>query len=87
MAAVLAVFLTAIEAACARGAAVGFFAAVDAVALRAVPAGRPTLATVVPVEVVDEKLFLRSPWRVAGRGRGDRAAVLGPVAARAVFFS
>lgn len=43
--------------------------------------------TVVPEDAVEPVLFLRScPCRVAGRGRGDLTAVLGPVAARDVVF-
>lgn len=84
MAAVVAVFLTAIDAACTRGA--GFFAAaaVDAVVafLAPVPV-RVGLITVVLEDAVDPVLFFRSPCRVAGRGKGDRM-VLGPVAARLV---
>lgn len=86
-AALAAVFFTAKEAVCARGA-VGFFAAVDAVpavALRAPVPVRVGLATVVPDEAFEDKLFFRSPCLVAGLGSGERAAVLGPVAARAVF--
>lgn len=86
-AALAAVFFTAKEAVCTRGA-VGFFAAVEAVlavALRAPVPVRVGLVTVVPDEAFEEKLFFRSPCLVAGLGSGERAVVLGPVAARAVF--
>jgi hypothetical protein len=82
----VAVFLTARDAAFALGTA-GFFVVVEAPAvafLAPVPV-RVGFVTVVPEDVVDEKLFLRSPWRVAGRGRGDLTA-RGPVAERAVVF-
>jgi len=82
MAAVLAVFLTATDAACIRG--VGFLAAAAVevvVAFLAPVPGRVGLVTVVPEDAVDPVLFLRSPCRVAGRGNGERV-VLGPVAAR-----
>lgn len=85
-AALAAVFFTAKEAVCTR--AVGFFAAVEAVpavALRAPVPVRVGLVTVVPDEAFEEKLFFRSPCLVAGLGSGERAVVLGPVAARAVF--
>lgn len=85
IAAVVGVFLTAIDAACTR--AVGFLeAAADAaVAFLAPVPVRVDLATVVPEDAVDPVLFLRSPCRVAGRGKGDRI-VLGPVAARVVVL-
>lgn len=81
-------FLTANEAVCVRGTA-GFLvaAAVPAVAFL-MPVVRVGLATLVLEDVVEDTvpvLFLRSPCRVAGRGRGDRT-LLGPVAARAVVF-
>lgn len=81
---VVAVFFTATDAACKRGA--GFFAAaaVEVVVAFLAPAPvRVGLMTVVPEEAVDPVLFLRSPCRVAGRGNGERV-VLGPVAARFV---
>lgn len=55
-------FLTAREAACARGTG-GFLveAAVPVVAFRPPSPVLVGLATVVPEDVVDEKLFLRSP--------------------------
>jgi hypothetical protein len=82
----VAVFLTARDAAWARGTA-GFFAVVvdPAVAFLVPVPVRVGFATVVPEDVVEEKLFLRSPWRVAGRGRGDLTE-RGPVAERAVVF-
>jgi hypothetical protein len=85
--AVVGVFLTAIEAVCIRE--VGLFvaaAAADAVVgfLAPVPV-RVDLVIVVPEDAVDPVLFLRSPCRVAGRGKGDRI-VLGPVAARVVVL-
>lgn len=84
MAAVLAVFLTATDAACMRGAGFLAAAAVDAVVtLRAPAPVRVGLITVVPDEAVDPVLFLRSPCRVAGRGNGEWPD-LGPVAARLV---
>ena len=85
IAAVFAVFLTATEAACMRGAGFLAAAAVDAVvAFRAPAPVRVGFMTVVPEEAVDPVLFLRSPCRVAGRGKGERVVVLGPVAARFV---
>lgn len=85
--AVLAGFLTAIDAACMRGAA-GFFAAAleAAVAFLAPVPVRVGFMTVVPEDALDEALFLRSACRVAGRGKGERVVVFGPVAARLVVF-
>lgn len=83
-------FFTASEAVCVRGT-VGFFVAAVAVPVVGFLAPAPVrvgLLTVVPEDVVEETvpvLFLRSPCRVAGRGRGERMA-LGPVAARTVVF-
>lgn len=83
----LAGFLAAIDAACMRGAA-GFFAAAleAAVAFLAPVPVRVGFVTVVPEDALDEALFLRSACRVAGRGKGERVVVLGPVAARLVVF-
>lgn len=84
----LAVFFTAIEAACGR-AVVAFLAveeAVPVIAFLALVPVRVGFWTVVPEEAVDDMLFLRSfPCRVAGRGRGDLTG-RGPVAAREVVF-
>lgn len=83
IAAVVGVFFTAIDAACAREAGL-LAAAADAVVAFLAPVPVPVrvdLVTVVPVDAVDPVLFLRSPCRVAGRDKGDRI-VLGPVAAR-----
>lgn len=41
------------------------------VALRAPVAVLVGLTTVVPDDALEEALFLRSRWRVAGRGRGE----------------
>lgn len=53
-------------------------AAVTFLALAPVLVG---LVTVVPDEVEDETLPLRSSWRVAGRGKGERVVVLDTVVA------
>lgn len=81
IAAVVGVFLTAIDAACAREAGLLAAAADAVVAFLAPVPVRVDLVTVVPEDAVDPVLFLRSPCRVAGRDKGDRV-VLGPVAAR-----
>lgn len=85
-AALVALFFTANEAVWVRGTA-GFLVvvAVPVVALRAPVPVRVGFVTVVPDDAVEPLLFRRSPWRVAGRGKGDLTA-LGPVAARAVVF-
>lgn len=59
--------------------------AVPAVALRVPAPARVVFVTVVPDDAVEPLLFRRSPWRVAGRGKGLLTA-LGPVAERAVVF-
>lgn len=86
--AALAVFFTANDAVWLRGTA-GFLVAdagaVVVVALRAPVPARVVFVTVVLDDVVEPLLFRRSPWRVAGRGKGDRTE-RGPVAARVVVF-
>jgi len=86
-AALAAVFFTANEAVWLRGTA-GFFVAdaVPVVALRVPAPARVDFVTVVPDDAVEPLLFRRSPWRVAGRGKGLLTAALGPVAERAVVF-
>lgn len=80
-------FFTANEAVCVRGT--GFLAAAEVLVVAfLMPVARVGLETEVLEDVMEDTvpvLFLRSPCRVAGRGRGDRM-LLGPVAARAVVF-
>jgi hypothetical protein len=79
----VAVLFEAAEGAWARATAAFLAAvpAVDAVVTFRDTVDRTVCATVVPDDVDDETLPLRSPWRVAGRDRGERTDLGPPVAA------
>jgi hypothetical protein len=79
----VAVIFEAAEGAWARATAAFLAAAlaVDAVVTFRDAVDRTVCATVVPDDVDDETLPLRSPWRVAGRDSGERTDLGPPVAA------